>query len=255
MSSCFTYPSHSKTSQFRVGLPAEAFSHKPPLRGAVVPVPPLKREPFLCVLATEELSRADKGQIRRLKASGRLHYQRQLLEGNLTTSDLNKKSQWFNSQVVGLKLNDIFAFVKVLLKEPHRTAFLKDAKIALLRQFDSSDSDSRWCGASMAQQRYCLTHGCGNWMLSDDYHSGKLCKKCEESWDSSEWVPWKPKTPKTKQGTGVMRSVVWDDWAEWPPSPSSPIRGAPEAADLRGGSADADQSRLRARHLTNRRLG
>ena len=67
----------------------------------------------------------------------------QLLEGNLTTSDLNKKSQWFNNQVVGLKLNDIFAFVKGLLKEPHRTAFLKEAKMALLHQFDSSDSDSR----------------------------------------------------------------------------------------------------------------
>ena len=113
-------PATARPHNFRVGLLVEAFSHKPPLGGAVAPVPPLKREPFLCVLATEELSRADKGQIRCLKASGRLHYQRQLLEGNLTTSDLNKKSQWFNSQAVGLKLNDIFAFVKGLLSFSQR---------------------------------------------------------------------------------------------------------------------------------------
>ena len=142
-SSCFTYPSHSKTSQFSCWAPCGGFFPQTACGRCGCACATSEREPFLCLLATEELSRADKGQIRRLKAPGRLHYLRQLLEGNLTTSDLNKKSQWFNNQVVGLKLNDIFAFVKGLLKEPHRTAFLKEAKIALLHQFDSSDSDSR----------------------------------------------------------------------------------------------------------------
>ena len=149
MSSCFTYPSHSKTSQFRVGLPVEAFSHKPPVGGAVVPVPPLKRAFPFCVSRggaqqsgqrTNQTPEGVRPPSLPKAVAGRQPYH----------LGVEQEEQWFNSQVVGLKLNDILAFVKGLLKEPHRTAFRKDAKIALLHQFDSSDSDSRWCGASIS---------------------------------------------------------------------------------------------------------
>ena len=49
-------------------------------------------------------------------------------------------------------------------------------------------------------------------MLSDDYHPGKL--------QEMRGKLGCPNLPK-QQGT-VIRSVVWDDWAEWPPNPSSP---------------------------------
>ena len=64
------------------------------------------------------------------------------LDRGLSAGALNKRSAWFNTETSELKLNDLFRFIRDLLRSEFLKTFLRAARFAILDEFQSSESDS-----------------------------------------------------------------------------------------------------------------